>query len=42
MTDRDKAKGIAQYRKTKEREAQLAKSSRISLGSLASRSSTPG
>ena len=33
--DRDKAKGIAQYRKMKEREAQLAKSSRISLEGLA-------
>ena len=35
MADRDKAKGIAQYRKMKEREAQLAKSSRISLEGLA-------
>ncbi|HWG18447.1 MAG TPA: translation initiation factor IF-2 [Acidobacteriaceae bacterium] len=33
--DRDKAKGIAQYRKMKEREAQLAKSSRVSLEGLA-------
>ena len=31
MADRDKAKGIAQYRKMKEREAQLAKSSRRAL-----------
>jgi translation initiation factor IF-2 len=35
MADRDKAKGIAQYRKMKEREAQLAKSSRASLEGLA-------
>jgi translation initiation factor IF-2 len=35
MQDRDKAKGIAQYRKMKEREAQLAKSSRVSLEGLA-------
>ena len=34
MADRDKAKGIAQYRKLKEREAQLAKSSRVSLEGL--------
>jgi translation initiation factor IF-2 len=34
MADRDKAKGIAQYRKMKEREAQLAKSSRVSLEGL--------
>jgi translation initiation factor IF-2 len=33
--DRDKAKGIAQYRKMKEREATLAKSSRVSLEGLA-------
>ncbi|MGA2249866.1 translation initiation factor IF-2 [Terracidiphilus sp.] len=33
--DRDKAKGIAQYRKMKDREAQLAKSSRVSLEGLA-------
>ncbi|WP_158749703.1 translation initiation factor IF-2 [Acidobacterium sp. S8] len=33
--DRDKAKGIAQYRRMKEREAQLAKSSRVSLEGLA-------
>jgi translation initiation factor IF-2 len=33
--DRDKAKNIAQYRKMKEREAQLAKSSRVSLEGLA-------
>jgi translation initiation factor IF-2 len=35
VADRDKAKGIAQYRKIKEREAQLAKSSRVSLEGLA-------
>jgi len=34
VADRDKAKGIAQYRKMKEREAQLAKSSRVSLEGL--------
>ncbi len=35
MADRDKAKGIAQYRKMRDREAQLAKSSRVSLEGLA-------
>jgi translation initiation factor IF-2 len=35
MADRDKAKGIATYRKAKEREALLAKSSRVSLEGLA-------
>jgi translation initiation factor IF-2 len=35
VADRDKAKSIAQYRKMKEREAQLAKSSRVSLEGLA-------
>ena len=35
VADRDKAKGIATYRKMKEREAQLAKSSRVSLEGLA-------
>jgi translation initiation factor IF-2 len=34
VADRDKAKSIAQYRKMKEREAQLAKSSRMSLENL--------
>jgi translation initiation factor IF-2 len=34
VADRDKAKGIAQYRKMKEREAQLAKSSRVTLENL--------
>ena len=41
VADRDKAKGIAQYRKMKERESQLAKSSRVSLEGLADRSSRP-
>jgi translation initiation factor IF-2 len=35
LADRDKAKGIAQYRKAKERESQLSKSSRVSLEGLA-------
>ncbi|MGC8548357.1 MAG: translation initiation factor IF-2 [Acidobacteriaceae bacterium] len=35
VADRDKAKGISQYRQMKEREAQLAKSSRVSLEGLA-------
>jgi translation initiation factor IF-2 len=35
VSDRDKAKGVSQYRKMKEREAQLAKSSRVSLEGLA-------
>jgi translation initiation factor IF-2 len=35
MADRDKAKGIAQYRKMKERESQLAKTARASLEGLA-------
>jgi len=35
VADRDKAKGIAQYRKMREREAQLAKSSRVTLEGLA-------
>jgi len=35
LADRDKAKAIAQYRKMKERESQLAKSSRVSLEGLA-------
>ncbi|HEY0757679.1 MAG TPA: translation initiation factor IF-2 [Acidisarcina sp.] len=35
VVDRDKAKGIAQYRKMKERESTLAKSSRVSLEGLA-------
>jgi translation initiation factor IF-2 len=40
--DRDKAKNIAQYRKMKEREAQLAKSSRVSLEGLAEQIRTAG
>jgi len=35
VADRDKAKGIAQYRKMKDREATLAKNSRVSLEGLA-------
>lgn len=35
VSDRDKAKGIAQYRQMKEREVLLAKSSRVSLEGLA-------
>jgi translation initiation factor IF-2 len=35
VADRDKAKGIAQYRRMKERDSQLAKSSRVSLEGLA-------
>jgi translation initiation factor IF-2 len=35
VTDRDKAKSIATYRRMKERDAQLAKSSRVSLEGLA-------
>ena len=42
VSDRDKAKGIAQYRKMKEREAQLAKSSRVSLEGLAEQIRTAG
>jgi translation initiation factor IF-2 len=36
VSDRDKARGIGQYRKMREREAQLAKSSRVTLEGLAS------
>ena len=42
VADRDKAKGIAQFRKMKEREAQLAKSSRLSLEGLAEQIRTAG
>jgi translation initiation factor IF-2 len=42
VADRDKAKGIAQYRKMKERDAQLAKSSRVSLEGLAEQIRTAG
>ncbi len=36
VSDRDKARGIGQYRKMREREQQLAKSSRVTLEGLAS------
>ncbi|MGA3263932.1 MAG: translation initiation factor IF-2, partial [Terracidiphilus sp.] len=42
VADRDKAKGIAQFRKMKERDAQLAKSSRVSLEGLAEQIRTAG
>jgi translation initiation factor IF-2 len=42
VADRDKAKGIAQYRRMKERDAQLAKSSRVSLEGLAEQIRTAG
>jgi translation initiation factor IF-2 len=42
VADRDKAKGIAQYRKMKERDSQLAKSSRVSLEGLAEQIRTAG
>jgi translation initiation factor IF-2 len=42
VADRDKAKGIAAYRKMKERDAQLAKSSRVSLEGLAEQIRTAG
>jgi len=42
VADRDKAKSIAQYRKMKERDAQLAKSSRVSLEGLAEQIRTAG
>ncbi|HUB19821.1 MAG TPA: translation initiation factor IF-2 [Acidobacteriaceae bacterium] len=35
VSDRDKARGIAQYRQMREREAQLARSSRVTLEGLA-------
>src|SRR5262249_60499189 len=35
VTDRDKARGISEYREQKAREAMLAKSSRVSLEGLA-------
>jgi translation initiation factor IF-2 len=35
VSDRDKARGIGQYRKMRERESQLAKSSRVTLEGLA-------
>jgi translation initiation factor IF-2 len=42
VADRDKAKSVATYRKMKEREAQLAKSSRVSLEGLAEQIRTAG
>ncbi len=42
MADRDRAKEIARYRTMKEREAQLAKSSRVSLEGLAEQIRTAG
>jgi translation initiation factor IF-2 len=42
VADRDKAKGIAGYREQKAREAQLAKSSRVSLEGLAEQMKTAG
>jgi len=42
VSDRDKAKNISQYRETKAREAQLAKSSRVSLEGLAEQIKTAG
>src|SRR5256885_6500078 len=42
VADRDKAKNISQYRELKAREAQLAKSSRLSLEGLAEQIKTAG
>ena len=42
VSDRDKAKSIASYRKMKERDSQLAKSSRVSLEGLAEQIRTAG
>src|SRR5262249_22569890 len=42
VTDRDKARGISDYREQKAREAQLAKSSRVSLEGLAEQMKTAG
>src|SRR5262249_31012247 len=42
VSDRDKAKNISQYRELKAREAQLAKSSRVSLEGLAEQIKTAG
>jgi translation initiation factor IF-2 len=42
MADRDKAKGIAQYRKMKEREATLARTARVSLEGLAEQIKSAG
>src|SRR5207245_6004992 len=42
VADRDKARGISEYREQKAREAQLAKSSRVSLEGLAEQLKTVG
>jgi translation initiation factor IF-2 len=42
VTDRDKARGISEYREQKAREAALAKSSRVSLEGLAEQMKTAG
>ena len=42
VADRDKARGISEYREQKAREAQLAKSSRVSLEGLAEQLATAG
>jgi translation initiation factor IF-2 len=42
VTDRDKARGISEYREQKAREAALAKSSRVSLEGLAEQLQTAG
>ncbi len=42
VAERDKARGIAEYREQKAREAQLAKSSRVSLEGLAEQLKTAG
>jgi translation initiation factor IF-2 len=42
VADRDKARGISDYREQKAREAQLAKSSRVSLEGLAEQMKTSG
>ncbi|HST10974.1 MAG TPA: translation initiation factor IF-2, partial [Terriglobales bacterium] len=42
VADRDKARGISEYREQKAREAQLAKSSRVSLEGLAEQLKTAG
>ena len=42
VADRDKARGISDYREQKAREAQLAKSSRVSLEGLAEQMKSSG
>jgi translation initiation factor IF-2 len=42
VTDREKARGISEYREQKARDAQLAKSSRVSLEGLAEQMKTAG